>query len=84
MSPEELATRKDLLNLRQELLNEFNNIVEKHLKNDKEWLRSHEVKELLGISTGTLHNLIAKGTLKPKRVGHILYFSMNDLRQLMK
>jgi len=79
-----IATKKDILNLRQDLINEFTTIVERHVKSEKEWLRSHEIKKLLGISTGTLQNLITKGTLKPKKIGGILYFSMSDIRKLLK
>ena len=59
-----IITTEDLREFKMELLDDI-----KHLLNNqsghtfKKWLKPPEVKELLGISSGTLHNLRINGTL---------------------
>lgn len=56
-----------------------------HVKNSEQklWLRSGEVKELLKISTGTLQNLRIKRTISYTRIGGTLYYNYKDIEKLL-
>lgn len=49
----------------------------------KKWLKSPEVRELLGISPGTLQNLRKNGTLPYTKVGGVLYFDHQDILKVL-
>ena len=50
----------------------------------KKWLKSPEVRELLGISPGTLQNLRVNGTLPYTKVGGVLYYDYEDIMQVLE
>ena len=50
----------------------------------KQWLKSNEVRKLLNISPGTLQNLRVNGTLTYTKIGGILYYSSNDLEKVIE
>ena len=77
-----IITTEDLREFKMELLDEIKQL----LKNQsgqltKKWLKSPEVRELLGISPGTLQNLRINGTLPYTEVGGVLYY---DYQEIMK
>ena len=49
----------------------------------KKWLKSNEVRELLNISPGTLQNLRINGTLTYTRVGGILFYESAHIDKLL-
>lgn len=76
-------TREDLRDLKNELMQEFKELYELKVPQQKMWLRSAEVRKLLGVSTGTLQNMRANGTLRATKVGGIVYFNFRDIDRLM-
>jgi len=50
----------------------------------KKWLKSSEVKKLLGISTGTLQNLRVNGSLSFSKVGGIIFYDYNEIVKLLE
>ncbi|HMV08181.1 MAG TPA: helix-turn-helix domain-containing protein [Cyclobacteriaceae bacterium] len=48
------------------------------------WLKSSEVKKLLGISTGTLQNLRINGTLSYSKIGGTAYYDYDEIAKLLK
>ena len=59
-----IITTDDLREFKLELLEEIQELLLKQYSTtSKKWLRSKEVRELLGISPGTLQNLRINGTL---------------------
>tara|TARA_R110000868_G_scaffold410694_1_gene699934 strand:+ start:2464 stop:2697 length:234 start_codon:yes stop_codon:yes gene_type:complete len=50
----------------------------------KKWLKSPEVRELLGISPGTLQNLRINGTLPYTKVGGVLYYDYSEIMQVLE
>jgi hypothetical protein len=80
----ELITKDDLEQFRQTLLNDLKCIVTKRSEEPQKYLKSYQVKNMLKISGGTLHTLRANGTLKFTRIGHIIYYSYEDIMQLME
>jgi hypothetical protein len=55
-----LITQEDLKEFKIELLEDIKNLFNIKVSEQKLWLRSSEVKELLKISSGTLQNLRIK------------------------
>ncbi len=80
-----IITTEDLLEFRMELLED----IKKLLNNQsgqvtKKWLKSPEVRALLGISPGTLQNLRINGTLPYTRIGGVLYYDYQEIMQVLE
>jgi len=80
-----IITTEDLLEFKMELLDGIKQL----LKNQsgqvtKKWLKSPEVRELLGISPGTLQNLRINGTLPYTKVGGVLYYDYQEIMQVLE
>ncbi|MFN3773470.1 helix-turn-helix domain-containing protein [Cloacibacterium normanense] len=78
-----LITKDDLQEFKNELIEELKELLALKNKERKLWLKSSEVKELLNISSGTLQNLRANGTLLSSKIGGIYYYSSNDIEKLL-
>ena len=78
------VTTDDLDIFRVELLTEIKNLLQEHAGNPgKRWLKTEEVKKLLGASTGTLTTLRVNGTLPYTRIGGILYYDAHDIENML-
>ncbi|MCY0979287.1 helix-turn-helix domain-containing protein [Chryseobacterium wangxinyae] len=78
-----IITKEDLQEFKSELLEEIKNLFKSKTSEQKLWLRSSEVKELLKISSGTLQNLRDNGTISYTRVGATLYYNYKDIEELL-
>ena len=82
---DQLATVGDLENLKNDLIQEFKNLLKETTSaNTKKWLKSSEVKKLLGISTGTLQNLRMNGSLSFSKVGGIIFYDYSEIAKLIE
>ncbi|AZI20838.1 helix-turn-helix domain-containing protein [Chryseobacterium taklimakanense] len=79
-----IITQEDLQNFKTELLDEIKNLFHFKTTEQKLWLRTSEVKELLKVSSGTLQNLRLNGTLTTSKVGGILYYNYKDIEDLLE
>jgi len=50
---------------------------------EKKFLRSTEVRKMLGISVGTLQNLRVNGTLPYTKVGGIIFYDQKDIAKML-
>lgn len=80
----DVITKEDLQQIKAELLEEIKRLLSLKVSEQKLWLRSSEVKELLKISSGTLQNLRINGTLSYTRVGGTLYYNYKDIEEMLK
>jgi hypothetical protein len=80
----EVITREDLNEFRTLLLSDLNTMFNSKPQQQKQWLKSNEVRKLLNISPGTLQNLRVNGTLTYTKIGGILYYSNNDLEKVIE
>ncbi len=81
----DILTKQDLELFRQKLLHELSDLmrVAQHGP-EKEYLRTHEVRKMLGgISPGTLQNLRVKGLLKPSKIEGVYYYRSSEVRALL-
>ncbi|TDS09816.1 helix-turn-helix domain-containing protein [Sphingobacterium paludis] len=79
------VTREDFMELKAlliEIKESLNGKVSK--QEDKTWLKSVEVRKLLGISPGTLQNLRVNGSLPFRKIGGSMYYKLSDIHQLME
>jgi len=81
----EFITKEDLKQFKTELVAELQQALSGKVKTaGKEWLKSHEVRSLLGISPGTLQNLRINGTLPYTKIGGMLYYRYQDITKLLE
>ncbi|WP_284653520.1 helix-turn-helix domain-containing protein [Flavobacterium terrisoli] len=79
----EVITREDLNEFRLLLLNDLKEIVNSKSQEQKKWLKSKEVRNLLNISPGTLQTLRINKTLSYTKIGGILYYDNADIDKLL-
>lgn len=85
MAMVELITKDDLEKFKLELFGQLKELLSAGEGSvDKKWLRSAEVRKMLGISPGTLQNLRINGTLPYSLVGSIHYYRLADINKLLE
>jgi hypothetical protein len=82
--PHEIITLEDLQKFRLQLLEDIKELIRQAPPDSqKEWLRSSEVRGILGISHGTLQNLRVKGALPYRKIGGLMYYRYDDIKRLL-
>ena len=79
----EVITSEDLNEFRTLLLADLNAMFNSTPQQQKQWLKSTEVRKLLNISPGTLQNLRINGTLTYTKIGGIIYYAYSDLMKVL-
>ena len=83
--PTSIITTDDLRDFKMELLDDIKELLNSQSGHiTKRWLKSSEVKKLLGISSGTLQNLRINGTLPYTKVGGVLYYDYEEIMSVME
>ncbi|ASV29605.1 helix-turn-helix domain-containing protein [Maribacter cobaltidurans] len=83
--PTSIITTDDLRELKLELLDDIKELLNNQSGHiTKRWLKSPEIKKLLGISSGTLQNLRINGTLPFTKVGGVLYYDYEEIMSVME
>jgi hypothetical protein len=83
--PTEIITSDDLREFKVELFRELKRMLhEHHGQPSKKWLKSYEIRKLLGISPGTLQNLRVNGTLPFTKIGGVLFYDYEDIRKMLE
>lgn len=83
--PTEIVTTDDLREFKLELLDELKKLFEEHHGQPaKKWLKSWEVRKLLGISPGTLQNLRVNGSLPYTKVGGNIFYDYENIRKMLE
>jgi hypothetical protein len=81
---EQLLTADDLNDFKRQLLFEIRNMLKEHVGQPaKKYLKSKDVRKLLGISPGTLQNLRDNGTLPFRRLGGAIYHDAEDIQRML-
>lgn len=73
------AFKTDLLDGIKELLKSATDI-----QGGKEWLKSSEVRKMLGVSPGTLQNLRVNGKLPFTKIGRLIFYRHQDIIELLQ
>jgi hypothetical protein len=92
----EIITHEDLQKFRLQLLEDLTRMMPAcrscsvgrsgavQPQSNKEWLRSSEVRKMLGISHGTLQNLRIKNILPHRKIGGLMYYKYQDIVRLLE
>ncbi|WP_235528470.1 helix-turn-helix domain-containing protein [Pedobacter sp. Leaf194] len=72
------------MNFKSDLFKELKTFLAPEKPADKKWLRSNEVRKLLGISAGTLQTLRNNRTLSFTKIGGTMYYSMEEINKVLQ
>ena len=78
----EFITKNDLMEFKNEIIQEINTI--NNGITPKKWLRSAEVREILGISPGTLQNMRINGSIPFSKIGSTLFYDVNEIQRILE
>lgn len=82
----ELITKDDLNVFKSEVINEIRSILKSKGPNSeqKEWLKSYEVRKILGISPGKLQLMRDGGIIEFTKIGGLMFYRYADIEKLME
>ena len=85
MYRDQIITNEDLISFKSDLITEIKSIVKDLQDNGgKKWLRSRDVRKMLGISPGTLQNLRINGHLPFNKVGGVIFYDRDDIFSMIE
>jgi hypothetical protein len=79
-----IVTSEDLQNFKKELLAELASFMDARPAVPVKWLKSYQVKELLGLSSATLQTLRINGTLSYTKIGGLIFYCYDDIIKMME
>ncbi|MCR8666247.1 helix-turn-helix domain-containing protein [Aestuariibaculum sp. M13] len=80
-----ILTLDDLNEFKTELLSDIQNLMQNpESAKPKKWIKSSEVRKLLGISPGTLQNLRINGTLPYTKFGSVIYYNAEQINKMLE
>lgn len=81
----QILTLGDLVEFKEDMLQEVKRIMKECVSGSpgKKWLKSAEVKKLLGISHGFLQSLRDSGVLPFTKIGGSIYYDYEDITFMM-
>ena len=81
--PVDILTRDDLDAFKTDLIQEIKAVMGQPVNGTKEVLKSKDVRDMLGISTGTLATLRINGTLNYSKIGGTIYYERADVMKVL-
>lgn len=86
MTAFDLITREDLQKFKEELFAELRRPSYKLNKKEeqKEWIKTFDVRKLLDISQNTLVSLRRNGTIRFSKIGGTFYYKHDDILKLLE
>ena len=79
----ELVSKQDFEDFKKEILQAIAAFTGKQGEQEREWLRSKEVRKMLNISYGTLQNLRIKKLLNPTKIEGVYYYRLSEIQALL-
>jgi hypothetical protein len=80
----EFVTVQDLIQVKNEILDEIRKLQSGNKAIEKKWLRTRDVIKLLNCSAGTLQNLRINGTIEFTRLGGTLLYSAESITKVLE
>ena len=80
----EILTKADLHQFKTELFEEIKKILSGHSNQQRKWLKTYEVRQMLDLSAGTLQTLRQNGSVSFSKVGGLIFYSYDDVMKLME
>lgn len=82
MNKDDLITKSDLEDFKKEIFEQLSAKI--GYSQNKQWLRSSEVKKMLNISSGTLQNMRVNGVIPFSKIGRIYFYSLSDILNVLE
>ncbi len=80
-----ILTQEDLQHFKSDLFAELQKLLSSHSTNTQtKFLKSYQVRDMLGISRGTLQTMRNNGTLVPTQVGGLMFYDYEEILKLMR
>jgi hypothetical protein len=83
MSVDELITKSELEKTKDEIIQAIKEQLTTIGGNNKRWLRSTEVQELLGLSASGLQNLRVNGILPYTKLSGVIYYDSKEIESIL-
>lgn len=82
----EIITKEDLRLFKEELIHELSELIAlpANKAQGKKWIKSSEVREMLGISPGTLQHMRSSGTMPYTKMGGLVLYDIEDVVKVME
>jgi hypothetical protein len=83
--PAQILTTDDLREFKIEMLEEIKKLLRQSgIPPSKKWLRTQDIRKLLGISPGTLQNMRINGTLPYTKIGGVIYYDYEEVEKMLR
>lgn len=81
-----MITIQELLAVKVEMLHEIRTLLSTSVAAipHRQWLKTWEVKEMLGVSLGTLRNMRKRGDIEYTKLGGLLFYNYQHIMQLIE
>ncbi|HSZ85769.1 MAG TPA: helix-turn-helix domain-containing protein [Puia sp.] len=81
----EFITKKDLEEFRERMMMDIGKLLSAMISPpQKQWLKSREVRKMLGISETTLTKLRAENHLRVAKIGGIYFYKHADIEKMLE
>jgi hypothetical protein len=85
MDRNQLLTIGNLEDFKKDLFEEIKNLIKgTNNQQTKKWLKSSEVRKMLGVSPGTLQNLRINRTITFSKVSGIMFYKYDEIISLLE
>jgi hypothetical protein len=81
---QEIITLEDLQKFRLQLLEDLRGLLQQSNHSQKQWLKSSEVRKMLGISHGTLQNLRIKNVFPYRKIGGLMFYKYDEIIKVLE
>lgn len=78
-----ILTKEDLLDFKKELISEIKKILNNNPVEQKQWLRSSEVRAILRISSSTLQSFRINNAITYTKVGGTFFYKYEDIEKML-
>jgi len=80
---ETVATLEDLERMKNEIIQALKEATLSNSTSQKKWIRSREVREMLGISSSTLQTMRIKGEIPYSKISGIIYYPVEGIQKIL-
>lgn len=81
----QIVTLEDLERFKCELLMSIRTLfIQCTSSQSKKWLKTYEVKKILGVSNGTLQSLRSNGTIPFSKIGGTIYYDADEVNKVLE
>ena len=84
MQISEIATKTDLEKVKEELISAVKEIFSQTSATSKKWLKTEELKRLLGLSSSGIQNLRINGTIPYTKLGGVIYYDFSEIVKILE